>query len=361
MQLVDLRGQSQTPPPQGDGIELKLNKRPVFLRTSLLSPDQLTAALGKSVVVGLKDLEITRAGLSHNADGQPSLAVILRGKMSQPFTGELTVSNSPWPLSSMTQAFSPVPLDASQIVYFPLSQLPAASQDSKIDLAVKLDDGKTVSRSLPLKIWSSTAAAIPVKIDGDLSEWDASKFRRVSDQASAASVWDASGVYFALRCQDSTPQQHVPTATPWRSDSVELYFNPSIEQSLAHSSQDGNFFPGDAQVICPVPGMKDSSSTVSTAFRGQPPGSDLNKSPRMVPETIRMATKRFEGGYTMEIFVPWKNFPEGFAAKAGNFMGFSLAVRDVNENGIEQHRVIWAGDDADYKDTSGYGLLLLAQ
>jgi hypothetical protein len=42
-------------------------------------------------------------------------------------------------------------------------------------------------------------------------------------------------------------------------------------------------------------------------------------------------------------------------------MGFSIAVRDVDENGVEQHRVIWAGDDADYRSTSDYGLLLLTQ
>ena len=183
------------------------------------------------------------------------------------------------------------------------------------------------------------------------------KFRKISDWVSAATIWDTSGVYFALRCKDTTPQQHVPKATPWRSDSVELYFNPSIE----HSFQDGNFYPGDSQVICPVPGLQDSSSSVATAYRGQPPGSELNKSPRMVPETIKMATKRFDGGYTMEIFIPWKNFPESFSAKPGNFLGFSMAIRDMDDNGTQQHRVIWAGDETDYRDTSGYGVLLLTK
>ena len=354
-QVVDLRGQSQTPAAQGDGIELNLGRRPIFLRTSNLSADQLVTALSKSVVVGLEDLQITRAGLSRDPNGQPAIAVVLKGKTSQPTDGNLTVSKSPWALSSTTQIFSPIPLDESKTIYFPLNGVPGVSSDATIGLAVKLDNAKSLARTWPLKIWSSARAVTPVTLDGDLSKWDPSQYRQLSNWARAASRWDDNGVYFALRCQDNTPQQHVSIASPWKSDSVELYFNPSVD----HSFEDGSFYPGDAQVTCPVPGLQDSSTNVSTAYHGQPPGSDLNKSPRMVPENVRMATKRFDGGYTMEIFVPWKNFPEGFAAHSGNFLGFSIAVRDVDSNGGELRRIIWAGDDGDYKDTSGYGSLLL--
>jgi hypothetical protein len=355
LQLLDLRGQVQTPDAQRDGIELKLSKRPLFLRAHNLSAEQLVAELSKSVVVGLEDLEITRAVLSRDQNGQPAIAVVLKGNASQPSGGKLTVSNSPWALSSTTENFLPVQLDDSRLVYFPLSGAPGASGDATISLQTKLDNEKSLQRTWPLKIWSSTRATKPVKVDGDLSKWDASQFHQLGTWASAASAWDDSGVYFAVRCHDNTPQQHVPVAAPWKSDSVELYFNPSVE----HSFEGGTFYPGDAQVTCPVPGLQDSSTSVSTAYLGQPPGSDLNKSLHMVPENVRMATKRFDGRYTMEIFVPWKNFPEGFAPQSGNFLGFSMALRDVDANGVEQSRVIWAGDDSDYKDTSRYGSLLL--
>jgi hypothetical protein len=356
--LIDLLGRSHTPAPNGDGIELKLGKRPIFLRAdTTLSADQLVAALGKSAVKDLDDLELTRVGLSRDKNGQPALAVVVKGKTAQPLAGELHVSGSPWNLSTWTRSFSPIQVDESRILDFPLSRAPIAPANNTVNLSVELGNSKVLSWTRQLKIWSIPHLAKPVPIDGDLSEWDPSSFRAIADWVKAAGAWDSRGVYFAIRCQDKTPQLHVPTATPWRSDSVELYFNPSIQ----HSFQDGEFYPGDAQVICPVPGLQDSLSPVFTAYRGQPPGSDLNKSPRMRPEYIVMAAKRSDGGYTMEIFVPWKNFPENFAPRAGNFMGFSIAARDVDKNGVELHRVLWAGDDTDYRDTSGYGLLLLTQ
>ena len=357
VQLIDLQGRSGTPAANGDGIELKLGKRPVFLRSDVLSPDQVTEALGKSVVENLNDLELTRVGLSRGADGKPSLAVVLHGKTPRPSAGELEIANSPWKLTTTTQAFSPIGLDESRIIEFPLSEMPQSPASDAVNVSADLNGSKTVSWTRQMKIWPTSSLNKPVIVDGDISDWDPSKFRQIASWVSAATAWDSQGIYFAIRCQDTTPQQHVPKATPWRSDSVELYFNPSVE----HSFEDGDFYPGDAQIICPVPGLQDSSSDVATSYRGQPPESELNKSPRMIARTIKMATKRFDGGYTMEIFVPWKNFPENFTPSVGNFMGFSIAVRDVDENGLELHRVIWAGDDADYRNTTGYGLLLLTR
>ena len=356
-ELIDLLGQSHAPSAKGSGIELKLGSRPIFLRAGAMSADQLAAALGQSKVEGLDDLDITRVGLSRDAKGDPSLAVVLHGKTAQPSGGDVAISNSPWALSTATQPFLPIPLDESRIVYFPLSGSVETSGDIKINVVAKLDASKTLSRTWPLKVWSFPKLNSPLKVDGNLSKWDPSILQPVCDWVSGAGAWNSDGLYFAFRVHDTTPQQTVSKTEPWRSDSIELYFNPSIE----HSFHNGDFYPGDAQIICPMPGLRDSSSTVSTTYRGQPPGSDLNKSPRMVPQTIQLATRRIDGGYTMEIFVPWKNFPESFTPGVGNFMGFSMAVRDVDATGLEQRRFIWSGDDTDFRDTSGYGLLLLTK
>ena len=48
-----------------------------------------------------------------------------------------------------------------------------------------------------------------------------------------------------------------------------------------------------------------------------------------------------------------------FTASAKNLMGFDLTIRDVDKEHMELRRVIWAGNNDDWKYTDHYGTLVL--
>ena len=187
-------------------------------------------------------------------------------------------------------------------------------------------------------------------LDGDLAEWDNALFHPLADWVDAAMRWDTKGLYVAVRAKDTTPQK-TPNQTSWRNDSVELYFNPKPEENFLK----GDFGPGDAQVICPVTMPDQDVPAVET----NPASAGAGNRPRMAAATIRRACRRDAQGYTMEIFVPWENFPQDMAFTPGQFLGFSLSVRDTDAVGNDLRRVLWTGDNDNYRVTRNYGTLLL--
>lgn len=347
----NLLGKAQKPATEKANLKIPLTSRPLFLRTPHLDATQLATALSKAEVVGLNDLEITRIGLIHTAPGTPALAVGMRGRTTRPRQGRLEIESAPsaWKLATPQRSFNPLLLNEQCRVDFPITAGLDQSDDAHLRLA--LDSGSHVLVfAKSLKIWKASASHQSITLDGDLAEWDNALFHPLADWADAAVQWNANGLYVAMRTRDATPQ-NTPNLESWRHDCVELYFNPKPEENFLK----GDFIPGDAQVICPVTMQGQNEPAVET----NPSIAGPDNRPRMAAATIRRACRRDAQGYTMEIFIPWENFPQDMTFAPGQFMGFSVSVRDTDAVGNDLRRVIWTGDNDNYRVTRNYGTLLL--
>lgn len=210
---------------------------------------------------------------------------------------------------------------------------------------------RTVAHTLPIHVLTANRRTKPIHVDGHLGEWKNDRFVALSAWASMAMQWDPTGLWLALRVKDATPCsfQQAKGKLPWQGDDVELFFNPNIGRSYINK----RFGPGDCQVICAVQGGGHSTDSVTAHGGPKHINTTLN------PKSIRMVSQRNKVGYTTEIFFPWSNFPSSFRARPGQVIGFDVAVRNVARDYSLINRVIWSGDNDDYRYTDKYGALVL--
>lgn len=356
--VENMAGQVMQPASDPQGIKLDIDDKVIYLRAAGLNADELAERLGKSRVPGLSEVAISDVRITRTPEDQPALTVTVEGNVPQSHAGAIEVVDTPkgWRLNPGRVAFSPLVLGQKITLLFPMSAGLETGAVGPLKLGVDNSKGMAV-KTFDMKVWPAGKANGTVKIDGDLSQWDASSFRPLSDWASAAIRWDDAGLYVAAKVDDTTPRsyQETPGKADWQSDSVELYFNPQIEASL----QNPAFGPGDFQLICSVRGGGDSRDTAHVAWRGDRPGDKLYGNKFAKPDSIQITSQRDARGYRLVIFIPWSNFPPEWKTAPGNFMGFSMAIRDVDKEHADLRRVIWAGGNDNYQRTDGYGVLIL--
>ncbi len=104
---------------------------------------------------------------------------------------------------------------------------------------------------------------------------------------------------------------------------------------------------------------KGTKNIAHIAWRGNEPPSSLYHNPFAKPHTIHIQSSRNARGYRVVILIPWKDFPPTFKPRTGNFLGFGMSVRDMSAHYRQLRCVIWAGDNNDYRYTTGLGVLVL--
>ncbi len=68
--------------------------------------------------------------------------------------------------------------------------------------------------------------------------------------------------------------------------------------------------------------------------------------------------ERTAAGWSADLRIP-RAVIDALAGMRPRAIGFSVAVRDVGADWRERRRTIWAGGNDNYRDTRGFGLLLL--
>lgn len=180
-----------------------------------------------------------------------------------------------------------------------------------------------------------------VEIDGDLTNdgW------MINQKASKAisgnpnnifnfgTMWDEENLYFAAVVKDGLllfGHQNV-----YNNDCVEVFLNPTNSKSTFYEPD-----KFDMQLF--VGYDKDRQNLYQNA-----------------DSRIRGAWKDIEGGYSVELVIPWESI--GITAPAeGLEIGFDVANDDQDILGSRQSVIGWAGTSDNWKDTSNFGTLVLA-
>ncbi len=134
---------------------------------------------------------------------------------------------------------------------------------------------------------------------------------------------------------------------PWNNDAVELHFDfrPAGKRIKERRTD------GCIQVIA-VPALAPEMPGQVVCFGPAKPLS--------VPG-IRLESARCEGGYTVEVFVPWDGLRAVGATPTDGELIFTYAVDDADVSGVLKQQVRWGGQDADHQRPGLWGRLLPAE
>ncbi len=359
MVLDNMAGQAIQPQAaNGRSVTVRLTGKVVYLRAAHLPVVTLSRILARATIPGLSQVFITRVAIGRAADGHPQLVAMVKGNVAVPQQGTLDLMGSPhgWRFSQASVAFPAVTLDQRVPVTLPIISGLQRGADAPVRLGIRIGS-KLVVHSFRLKVWPAGHNTRPPTLGQHASGWKHLVFRRLSKWAQASITWNRRGLYIAAKVHDTTPRGFNPSSgkADWQADGVELYFNPTINNQFTHA----RYGPADFQVICAVRGGKGTINIAQIAWRGHEPSSSHYHNLFAKPHTVVMQSSRNARGYRVVIYVPWKDFPPTFKPRAGNFLGFGLSVRDMSKTYHQLRRVIWGGNNNDYRYVTGLGVLVL--
>jgi parallel beta-helix repeat protein len=173
--------------------------------------------------------------------------------------------------------------------------------------------------------------ATPV-VDGDLEagKWNLNKSLSISPSCNLTfgALADAQYLYIGAKVLDGDLVATPAGGAVHDFDSVELYFDGDNSKGTTYGS-------GDTQLRV---SWKAEDFVIA----------DSNG--------VKRALKNIEGGYTIEVAVPWSVL--GISPKFGSSIGFDIAVKDRRSDGSNNWKV-WNGTGNNWKDTSQFGNLMI--
>lgn len=116
----------------------------------------------------------------------------------------------------------------------------------------------------------------------------------------------------------------------WNDDSVEIFVDGGNQKSSSYDADDRQFVfrYGDTAVF-------------GSAHK----------------YGVRHAFADVEGGYTLEVAIPWVNL--GIDPVHGAILGFDVANNDDDDGGARESAAVWYGTGNNWADPSGFGYLIL--
>ena len=151
----------------------------------------------------------------------------------------------------------------------------------------------------------------------------------ISDNTSVFGVlWDQTYLYVGARVSDGN----------LFNDSKAVFQDDAVEIYLDVNNNGGGYDSTDNQFI---KGFDDDSLFVSRPFTG----------------TIRHAGAAGEGGYSIELAIPWASL--GVAPTTGIVVGFDIGIDDDDDGGDRDGQRVWAGTGTNFNNTSAFGEVFL--
>ncbi len=185
-------------------------------------------------------------------------------------------------------------------------------------------------------------AADSVKIDGEFNEkcWQFKNeitkendgFRR--NTAYFASTWDTTYLYVGVIVKDA--KVVVDNASPWENDAIEIYL-------------DGDNHKGNAFNKYGVQYIAVAGDLLPLGVYNSTPPKSMN---------IKRKSKIIDGGYTLEMAIPWYILGKPDMLQTGTKIGFDVLVEDNNGSGRD-NSFCWNGDGNDFQSNAKYGTLIL--
>ena len=207
----------------------------------------------------------------------------------------------------------------------------------------------------------ATYLQVPPSIDGDLSKWTLIQYPVdyvvygaddwVDAQDLSAKVmvaWDYTNLYLGVHVTDSRYVQNATGAKLYLGDSLEILFDTNLAGDFYVDSLSPDDFQLGISPGNPDPGKHPEAYLwYPTSVQG-------------AITNVKIAAKKVDGGYDVEIAVPWSVFE--VTPIAGQHYGFAVSVSD-NDKRTEnlQQSMVSSVPNRRLTDPTTWGDLMLAQ
>jgi hypothetical protein len=201
----------------------------------------------------------------------------------------------------------------------------------------------------------------PPNLDGNLSEWDLPAYpvrhvvygssARGGDEDLSATVmvgWDSSNLYLGARVNDDRYVQEARGVDLFKGDSLEILVDTDLTGDFNATSLNADDYQLGISPGSPYPGEN------TDAYLWYPSSRQGSK-----PE-VRVSSRAREGGYDVEVAVPWSVF--GVSPGSGDAYGFAFSVSDNDQTGEQlQESMVSTISTRRLADPTSWGSLLLVR
>ncbi len=181
-----------------------------------------------------------------------------------------------------------------------------------------------------------------INIDGLLIEdvWQQSSSERVkkvvrgttnnNNRVTFSLVWDEIYLYAGIKVLDAKLYNDSQPSRYWEDDGIEMYIDANGNRGQVIDSFDRQYV----------------KNLVSGDFnsRGNSTG-------------VKHAITSIEGGYLVELSIPWSNLK--ITPAEGLKMGLDIGYNDDDDGGNRDHQLMWKGEEDNWKSTDDYGIVEL--
>ena len=345
----------------GRKTELPLGDLPVFVEAPGVAPAEFAGIIRSATVEGLGKA-VSLIPRVATVDGKPSFCLYVINNSHKPGKLSAEITDAPAGLTFEKEHVRGTSVKTTlkpweeRTVAFPIAEVSGGVRDVLTCECVVNGEKTTLKRLVAIA--ACRRVDKPIKIDGNLDEWDFSKatvvdrreqvkhngdhWKGKADLSFAFTTrWDKENIYFAARVSDNAIRRtHDRSAALWADDCLEIFFDADILGDVTYVKQSNDdwqmmFAPGD-----PTGDYKEPAWYSTNRMAG-----------------AELGSKHVEGGYTIEIRIPIENLRVKPAP--GLAIGMDVNVEDTDPDRKERPVIFWAGDGNDWKDTSRYGVLLL--
>lgn len=351
---------------------LRLEGSPKYLVFPDLKPDAVRELLAKAEFPDAKRFAAEPA-LTLD-DGQPALSLSFRNLSNQPIDIETAMVELP---EGWTSAAGPLAVKgvgagrSAKASVGPLAVKPLP-KGGKLKLSVK--SGKQ-SETLVLPVlpfasleelrktlapgglaFAENRAARPVKLDGDLSDWDGSPAAWVADPNNPPDAacklnigWDKDFLYLAARVWDEKLDNSATGKKMlWNGDALEFFLNLDFaDDSPARDVVGYRMDDDDFHATLAARTLDSDQPAIWWKYLDSDAGTKLSST-------------RPPDGYIVEAAIPWAGLTakSPFAPAKGKAVGFSFILNDRDGDSNAKRRLIWKGDQGVNQSPDTWGVLI---
>ncbi len=202
----------------------------------------------------------------------------------------------------------------------------------------------------------------PVKIDGDLTEWQNSPavwitdsrgdrhWNNVKDSSCMLALgWNNDFLYFAIRVfDDKIDNNSKDNKMLWNGDAIELFLNLDFsDDKPGQNVVDYRMSKDDFHAAIAPKTLKSNNAAIWWKYLA----SNGN---------TKLMSKHLPDGYAIEGAIPWKNLKERypFVPEKGKQIGFTFILSDRDGNVSVRKRLVWHGNQGVNKSPDTWGKAL---
>ncbi len=359
-------------------LRVNLESAPKYLVLPELPPEKASKLLDASAFPGGAKFDVSAKLIWKN--NSPALETTARNLTKNPLDIKLEIKTLPgkWSCKGKQSKSQNAAAGKSINIYFgplkiaPLPEggkiiLSAKAEDQEKDVSVQLLSMNNAGEIKAMLDRSGNAVAEnrtskPVKIDGDLKEWENSpavwitdsrgdrNWKDVNDASCRLALgWDKNYLYFAARVfDDKISNMAKGNNMLWNGDAIELFFNFDFADDKSTEKAVGYRMNKD-----------DFHATLAPETMKGPKAAVWWKYLKSNGNSI-IISKHLPNGYIIEGAIPWKSLNSRcpFIPGKGKLAGFTFILCDRDGEAKIKKRLVWHGDQGVNRSPNTWGKVI---